>query len=98
MDAGLYVGEEQGKFGIQHVFKEKKETVVLNSAGHLNWLLSNHVQPGQLCNVIYAGKVVIPKGTFAGKDAHNFELEVDDAPVKASPPLDVASGMDDISL
>lgn len=80
VDDGLYIGEEQGKFGVQHIFRQKdKKTVVLNSAGHLNWLLENYTTPGKThCNVIYDKRVKLTKGAMAGKEAHTFELEVDD--------------------
>lgn len=81
---GLYVGPEQGKYGVQHVFKQKdKEVVVLNSSGHLNWLLENYASAGtSLCNVIYDGKTVLDKGPMKGKEAHRFELEIDDTVYK----------------
>lgn len=78
---GLYVGPEEGKFGIQHVFRLRggsKDTVVLNSAGHLNWLLENYATPGKtFCNVFYDGKNLLERGAMKGKEAHRFELEVE---------------------
>lgn len=103
--AGTYVGSEEGKFGVQHVFRQKDgDIVVLNSAGHLNFLLENHVQVGSICNVIYAGKVRLTRGAMAGKDAHNFEVEVADqvsAPTKvvaATAAEVLAESGDDITL
>ena len=79
VDDGDYVGETQGKFGVQHEFRQKNgEIVVLNSAGHLNWLLNEHLIEGQRCNVFYAEKKMLTKGPFKGKEAHTFELEIDD--------------------
>lgn len=79
VDAGIYVGPEEGRFGIQHIYKQTNgEIVCLNSSGHLNWLMENHVKPGQLVNVYYADKVMLTKGAFKGKEAHNFEVEIDD--------------------
>jgi hypothetical protein len=105
VDAGVYVGPEEGKFGTQHVFKQQNgEIVVLNSAGQLNWQLDNYATPGAtLCNVFYAGKNMLTKGAFKGKEAHNFELEVDDeytgAKVRhAESAPEVALTADDITL
>jgi hypothetical protein len=81
VNGGRYIGPEQGKYGIQHIFLEDDgtKTVVLNSSGHLNWLLENYATSGKsLCNVIYSERVLLTKGAMAGKEAHNFELEIDD--------------------
>ncbi len=79
VNEGSYLGPYQGKFGVQHDFKEKDgEIVCLNSSGHLNYLLETHVATGDLCNIYYKGVVVLNKGTFKGKEAHNFEIEIDD--------------------
>lgn len=100
----MYQGPEEGKFGIQHVFRQDNgEIVVLNSAGHLNWLLENHAPTGSLCNVSYAEKILLTKGAFKGKDAHNFELEVDDEDGgrvvrKDAMPVAAVSESDDLSL
>jgi len=102
IDNGLYVGEEQGKYGIQHIFKQQDgQVVVLNSAGQLNWQLENHATPGKTrCNVFYAGKITLEKGAMAGKESHQFELETDDdapqAEVKAASVEDALTP--DISL
>jgi acetyltransferase-like isoleucine patch superfamily enzyme len=103
VENGEYLGSEEGKFGIQHLFRQEDgETVCLNSAGHLNYLIEKNVKPGMHCNVIYAEKVALTSGTFAGKEAHNFELEIDEGdlkrpPVKAS--VEVAATADeDITL
>lgn len=86
VDAGTYLGAKEGKFGIQHVFKQKDgEMVTLNSSGHLNYLLENHVSTGTVCNVYYKEKILLTKGTFKGKEAHNFEIEVDDGPRMSAP-------------
>lgn len=76
--AGLYVGPEEGKFGINHIFRQDDGQVVsLNSSGHLNWLMESHTTPGKtICNVYYDGKEVLQKGAMKGKEAHRFELEV----------------------
>lgn len=81
IENGVYLGPEDGKFGIQHLFRGTDGvTTVLNSAGHLNWLLKAHVTAGQRVNVTYVGKDTLPGGKFEGKEAHGFELDVDDDP------------------
>ena len=105
VDAGIYTGPSEGKFGVQHSFAQADgTTVVLNSSGHLNWLLENHVVPGKLVNVFYADKVLLTRGTYKGKEAHNFELEVDDGAgitrhsESAVAPTSAAESLADISL
>ena len=102
---GSYMGPYEGKFGVQHDFKQKDgEIVCLNSAGQLNYLLENHVEVGDLVNVYYDGSVMLTKGTFKGKNAHNFSIEVDTdgakvkhdkAPEAVTTPFDAST---DISL
>lgn len=75
---GKYLGSEQGKFGIQHLFEVEGVTHVLNSAGQLNYLVEKHLSPNQRCNVIYKGTITLEKGPMAGKDSHQFEMQVDD--------------------
>jgi len=76
---GVYTGPEEGRFGIQHIFKQKDGKIVcLNSSGHLNWLIDNHGYQGMMCNIHYDGKVLLENGAFKGKEAHNFELEIDE--------------------
>lgn len=77
---GIFRGTEAGRYGDQHLFElEDGNTTVLNSAGQLNFLIDKHLVPGMLCRVTYAGKVTIAKGPMAGKESHQFELEVDDS-------------------
>lgn len=104
VDDGEFVGTEEGKFGVQHIFRQRDSKVVcLNSAGHLNWLVDNHVKPGSRCNVYYAGKTTLTKGAMAGKEAHNFSLEIDDeaavtAPAELPKVAVSGAGESDISL
>jgi hypothetical protein len=109
VDSGLYVGPEEGRFGVNHIFRQNDGQVIsLNSSGHLNWLLENHTTVGEsVCNVIYDGKEVLQKGMMKGKEAHRFELEIyepgeDSKPVskempKAAKPDDT-SELPDLSL
>lgn len=100
VDEGVYLGTEEGKFGIQHIFRQKDgETVVLNKSGHLDYLLAENATKGTKCNVIYDGKIVLTKGPFKGKEANNFELEVDDAgPVAADKIPAAIAHTDDLTL
>jgi len=106
IENGLYVGAEEGKYGVQHIFNlPSKETAVLNSAGKLNYQLENFATPGKTrCNVTYAGKSKITKGAMAGKDFHDFDTEVDDGDgvlAAGTPPAEpsaVRADSDDISL
>lgn len=50
------------------------DTVVLNSAGNLEYLMEQ-VGLGELCRVHYLGKTEIKSGTMKGKEAHNYEVE-----------------------
>jgi hypothetical protein len=83
---GLYAGPEEGKYGIQHIFKQKDGKVIcLNASGHLNWLIDNHGFQGMLCNIKFDGEVILHSGKYAGKPAYNFELEIDEDYVDESP-------------
>jgi hypothetical protein len=97
---GTYLGQEDGKFGIEHNFKlPSGELAVLNSAGHLNWLVQNFLPVGTVCNITYAGKDVINKGDFKGKESHRFELEVDDGGAQpTAKAMPTESFDDDITL
>jgi hypothetical protein len=48
--------------------------------------MKNLVKTGQRVNIEYLGKTVIPKGKMAGKEAHNFGVEVDDVKLPPPPP------------
>lgn len=77
---GVYKGEGHNKFNPDKPnfeFETGDEITVLNSAGHLAYLMDNNVDPGDYCRVTYAGKEELTSGTFKGKECHQFELEVD---------------------
>lgn len=50
------------------------DTVVVNGAGNLNYLMKN-VAPGEICQISYNGMKEIEAGKRAGTLAHNFEVE-----------------------
>lgn len=92
---GEYIGSEEGMYGIQHNFKQRDgNIVVLNKAGHLDWLLDNYVKLGQRVNINYAGKSELTKGQFKGKEAHSFELAIEDVPVDAKAPAESVAASD----
>lgn len=89
VNSGIYKGSTEGKFGTLHNFvQDDGQAVTLSKSGQLDWLLENHAPVGTKCNVIYDGKVTLTKGTFAGKPANQFILQVDDT--QFAPPSSVA--------
>jgi hypothetical protein len=86
---GKFLRTEEGRFGLNHVFLEEAGETVLNSSGHLNWLLETYGFEGAVCRVTYLGKEKLTRGNMKGKEAHRFELEIDDdypQPVGAATP------------
>lgn len=77
---GIYTGSREGQYGIQHYVREQDGvSVVLNSAGHLNYLLKEAgVKKGNLIQVTYAGTEKLEKGKYKNKDVHKFELAIDE--------------------
>ena len=76
---GLYIRKGVDSFG-GNTFEFKgdsPEIHVLNSAGHLNWLMSEYCSIGDYCRITYKGTEKLKKGMFKGKDSHTFDLEVD---------------------
>lgn len=75
---GTYLGSRQGTYGIQHQVRDDQgDVTVLNSSGHLNFLLENHVTKGDYIQVSYKGTELLKKGKFKGKEMHQFEVGVD---------------------
>lgn len=76
---GVYVGTLPNKFNEtkpDYKFqKENGDTVVLNSAGNLQYQMKA-VSIGTLTQISYLGKQKITKGAMAGKESHNFEVLV----------------------
>lgn len=76
---GNYLGTREGKFGIQHLFREESGmVVVLNKAGQLDKNLEENVQLGDFVQVTFKGKSKITKGDWKGAQANNFIVQVDD--------------------
>ncbi len=75
---GTYLGTRQGTYGIQHQVRDDKgDVTVLNSSGHLNYLLENNISKGDYIQVIYVGTEEMTKGKYKGKEMHQFEVGVD---------------------
>jgi hypothetical protein len=75
---GYYLGTQEGNYGRNHVIKaEDGETLILNSAGQLNFLLASQVSLGDYIRVDYDGKEILKTGRMKGKEAHSFVLLID---------------------
>jgi hypothetical protein len=71
---GYYTGTTVGKYGNQYNFlTEDGKQVVLNKSGQLEYAIK-FVEVGEYVKVIYEGVAVLQKGTFKGKEAHNFKV------------------------
>lgn len=79
---GTFLGEREGKYGKEYEFRDVSgELVVLNKAGHLDWLMKKHAKPladGVPCQIYYADRNTLTSGKFAGKEAHRFDLYLDE--------------------
>lgn len=75
---GKFSKSFQGRFGVQYEYLNKCGSVhVLNSSGQLNYLM-DFVEEGDTVKIVYDGTFKLTKGSFAGKDAHQFKLFRDD--------------------
>jgi hypothetical protein len=75
---GTYITTRDGTYGPQHHFRtDKGDTIVLNSSGKLNKMLTDFVAKGDQVRVTYSGMTAIAAGKFKGKTAHDFVVEVD---------------------
>lgn len=76
---GTYLGPRQGTYGVQHQIREDNgDVTVLNSSGHLNFLLENEITKGDYIQVVYKGTELLKKGKFKGKEMHQFEVFIDE--------------------
>lgn len=55
--------------------EDRKKITVLNGAGNLKTRMSD-VNPGDLIQVVYQGKEKVTKGKLAGKEVHQFSLNI----------------------
>jgi len=77
---GVFIGTSPNKFGKENFdFRPSEGPVVsLNHAGHLAWIVENHVPVGAEVQVYYEGKEMLDKGQFAGKEVHKFDVKVNE--------------------
>lgn len=76
---GIYEKQGESNYGINHHFRTDENYIqVLNSSGHLNYLLNEYAVFGDYCRVTYEGMEVLEKGKMKGREAHKFSLEIDD--------------------
>lgn len=77
---GVYEKQGEDNFhNISHEFRTEDNIIqVLNSSGHLNYLLNEYAVFGDFCRVTYEGMITLEKGRMKGKDSHTFSLEIDD--------------------
>ena len=79
---------------IRHLFEDLDtgERKCLNGAGQLNYCMEQ-LSEGDVCKIVFKGKVMLETGKMAGKEANQFDVFVEDsAPVKKVE--DVASDLD----
>ena len=76
---GHYVKTKEDNYGNTSyvVRKEDGGLAVLNSSGHLDYLMATDAKFGDFIRVTYDGSVKLEKGRFKGKDSHRFILEID---------------------
>jgi len=76
---GTYLGRTPNKFGKDNFDFEPLDggpIVCLNHAGQLETRIEQYVDVGDTVRVTFLGKQKIEKGTWAGKEANQFEVEV----------------------
>lgn len=76
---GKYLGRTPNKFGKENfdfMPLDGGQVVCLNHAGQLEKRIEEYVEVGDTVRVTFLGKQVIEKGTWAGKEANQFEVEV----------------------
>lgn len=100
-ESGVFVKGEPNKFKPEKndwVFNVEGEEHVLNSAGHLNWQMSN-IEKGWKVTPVYKGKIVLETGQMAGKEAHQFDVQFErvetEAPAEVEEPVVVKRAKDE---
>lgn len=81
---GWYIGRVTNKFNPgtkdHFLFKDMDSTqpkVVLNYTGQLDYLMEEEAVLGDYCRVSYDSYELLTSGTYSGKPAHSFNLEID---------------------
>lgn len=72
-DTSFIIKGEDSKGEKYETEVSKGDTVVVNGAGNLGYLMKE-VSPGTLCQISYQGKNEIKKGPRKGTLAHSFEV------------------------
>jgi hypothetical protein len=84
---GEFLGEVKNKFNPSKPnFKFRNNTgeiIILPASGQLNNYLEG-IQVGTPTRITYLGKEKMKKGTFAGKEANNFKIEIFEEIVEAN--------------
>lgn len=64
----------------KHLFKDldTNEIKCLNGAGQLNYCI-DRLSEGDICKIVFKGKIKLTSGKMAGKDANQFEVYVEDS-------------------
>ena len=64
----------------KHLFKDldSGEIKCLNGAGQLNYCI-DQLAEGDICKIVFKGKITLTSGKMAGKEANQFEVFVDDS-------------------
>lgn len=81
---GEYVGDKDGKFGKLHLVATEDGVLNLPTTGTLKCIFGATVRVGDYVVVTYRGKKTISSGKMAGKEAHDFLVQVDDEAGKSS--------------
>lgn len=77
IEGAVYVGKEPNKFNEEksdYIFEKDNVEHVLNTCGHLTWQM-NKLEQGDLVTAIYKGKQELTQGKFAGKSAHQWDIQ-----------------------
>tara|TARA_R110002110_G_scaffold37866_1_gene124492 strand:+ start:475 stop:834 length:360 start_codon:yes stop_codon:yes gene_type:complete len=63
----------------QHLFEDLDtgERKCLNGAGQLNYFV-DQMSEGDICKIVFKGKVLLESGKMAGKEANQFEVYAED--------------------
>ena len=69
------------RFGnAQHLFEDldTNERKCLNGAGQLNYMM-DQLSEGDICKIVFKGKVLLTSGKMAGKEANQFDVYVEES-------------------
>ena len=76
---GRYIDAKKDQFGgLGYKLETADGTIVVNGSGQLDALMGK-VDPGENITIVYKGTTKLKSGKFKGKDAHQFELFINEA-------------------